>query len=79
MTSIEYINMFQEALNEVVPGRSGDFENVRLDTHIDDLSVDSVTFMELIGVVEERVGITFADDQLARVATFQDIANLIQA
>ena len=79
MNDNDLIVIFKEALDSVAPGRLQDFDVLTLDASIDDLSLDSVNFMELIGVVEERIGRTFADDQLARISTLRDIANLIRA
>ena len=42
-------------------------------------SVDSVTFMELVGFVEDKTGKVFADDQLAQLSNFNDLAALIRA
>ena len=73
----ELLSLYREALAEVIPGRSGDWEKVTLDTSFEDLSMDSVTFMELVGSVEERTGKTFPDDQLAQLSTFRDLSALI--
>ena len=60
-----------------VPGRSKDWKDVAMETSFEELSVDSVTFMELVGAVEERTGKVFPDDRLAQLVTFRDLATLI--
>jgi acyl carrier protein len=79
MTDGEMISLFKEALDDVVPNRRGQWNDVTLDTSIEELSVDSVTFMELVGWVEEKTGKVFPDDQLAKLTNFRDLAALVSA
>jgi len=79
MNDQELIALFKEALDDVVPGKAGQWNHIDLTTAIEDLSVDSVTFMELVGFVEDKTGKVFADDELARLQTFGDLAGLIRA
>jgi acyl carrier protein len=78
MSDADILVLLKESLMEVVPGRDSDWSQVTLDTTIDDLSVDSVTFMELVSAVEERVGKVFPDDKLAQLTNFRDLAALAQ-
>ena len=78
MSDADILSMLKEALSEVVPGRGGDWSTVTLDTSIEELSVDSVTFMELVSSLEERVGKVFPDDKLAQLTNFRDLASLVQ-
>jgi acyl carrier protein len=78
MSDADILVLLKESLTEVVPGRDSDWSKVTLDTTIDDLSVDSVTFMELVSAVEERVGKVFPDDKLAQLTNFRDLAALAQ-
>ncbi len=77
MTEKDMLGLFREALDDVVPGKSGQWNHITLETSIDELSVDSVTFMELVGFVEDKTGKVFADDQLAKLTNFQDLALLL--
>ena len=79
MTDTQLLDLFKEALTEVAPDKAAQFTSLTLATSIEDLQVDSVTFMELVGAVEERVGRNFADDELQRITTFADLASLIRA
>lgn len=77
MNDQEMLGLFKQALDDVVPGKSGQWDHVTLDTTIDDLSVDSVTFMELVGFVEDKTGKVFPDNELANLTSFRDLASLI--
>jgi acyl carrier protein len=77
MNDQEMLGLFKQALDDVVPGKSGQWDYVTLDTTIDDLSVDSVTFMELVGFVEDKTGKVFPDNELANLTSFRDLASLI--
>ena len=76
MSDADILVLLKESLSEVLPGRESEWDQVTLDTTIEDLSVDSVTFMELVSAVEERVGKVFPDDQLAQLTNFRDLAAL---
>jgi acyl carrier protein len=69
--------LVREAISEVAPTRSGDFATVDLDTKIRDMGIDSVAAMEMVGVVEERLEITFPDEDLAQLNRFSDLVDLI--
>ena len=79
MNDQDLLGLLKEALDDVVPGKAGTWDHVTLNTSIEDLSVDSVTFMELVGFVEDKTGKVFADDQLAQLGNFSDLAALIRA
>ena len=79
MNETELLKLVKTALDEVVPGRRGQWDNVTLDTTIEELSVDSVAFMELVGCVEEQSGKVFPDDELAKLRNFRDLAALVAA
>ncbi len=79
MNETELLSVLKTALDDVVPGRRGQWDNITLDTTIEELSVDSVAFMELVGVVEEHTGKVFPDDELAKLQNFRDLAALVAA
>ena len=79
MSDADMLVLLKQSLSEVLPGRESEWEQVTLDTTIEDLSVDSVTVMELVSAVEERVGKVFPDDQLAQLTSFRDLATLAQS
>lgn len=69
--------LVREAISEVAPSKSGDLSTVDLNTKIRDLGIDSVAAMEMVGVVEERLEITFPDEDLAQLNRFSDLVDLI--
>jgi len=78
MTDPEILDLLKKALLEVAPGRSGDFEKITVDTTIEDLDLDSVSTMEMVGFLEEQTDSTFPDEDLAKVQKLADLATLIR-
>jgi acyl carrier protein len=79
MTDPQILDLIRAALFEVAPTRKEEFDEVGLDTKIDDLALDSIALMEMVGYVEDRLETTFEEDQLAKVTSLQDLATLIRA
>jgi len=75
----QILTLIQEALNDVPPGREADFAKVTLDSSIEDLGLDSIATMEMVGYLEEKAETTFPDEELAKVASLRDLTTLIQA
>ncbi len=78
MNDSEIITLLTQALNSVAPGWSKDVKELRMDLKMRDLSIDSVATMEMVGFVEEEIGVTFPDEDLARVSKIGDLATLIR-
>lgn len=78
MTDDQILSLIQEALFEVAPKRKKDFETISLDTTIEDLALDSIATMEMVGFLEDRVEATFPDEDLASVNSVRDLANLVR-
>ena len=73
--SLDIIPIFRDAAREV----AGDsLDNLTLDTKISDLSLDSVSVMEVIGMVEERLKMRFDDGDLSRLTTVRDLSALVE-
>ena len=75
MTDIDIVKLFKEAAFEA-EGRH--LENLTLDSKLSDLQMDSVAVMETIGVFEQRVGVRFHDEDLARLSNLRDLEALVQ-
>jgi acyl carrier protein len=71
---IDIIPLFQAAAKEVV---GYELEKLTLETELSDLSLDSVAVMEIVGFVEQQLGVRFADEDLSRLTTLKDLAALI--
>ena len=78
MTDSEIITIIKNALDEVAPGKSDKLDDSDLDVKIRDLSIDSVATMEMVGCIEEELGTTFPDEELAKVSKLSDLADLIR-
>ena len=52
---------------------------VTLESTIEDLGLDSIATMEMVGYLEEQVEATFPDEDLAKVASIRDLTSLIRA
>ena len=78
MTDPEILTIVRAALNEVVPGREEEFKTLELKVKIRDLGIDSVATMEMVGCIEEELDVTFPDEDLSRIANFNDLAALMR-
>ena len=72
------LSLVRTALKEVAPGRAEEISNISLDVRVSDLSIDSVETMEMIGVLEEDLGVIFAEEELAQVVEFRDLAEVMR-
>ncbi len=77
MNSEQAAALVRDAISEVAPSKAGDLSSVDLNTKIRDLGIDSVAAMEMVGVVEEKLEITFPDEDLAQLNRFSDLVDLI--
>lgn len=71
---IDIVQLFKDAVFEAQGRR---LENVALDSKLSDLSLDSVAVMETIGVVEDRLGVRFADADLAHLKSVRDLEAIV--
>ncbi len=78
MTDDEIIALLKKALAEVAPGRTADFDKITLEATIDDLDLDSISTMEMVGYLEEQVDALFPDEELAKVKKLADLAALMR-
>ncbi len=78
MTETQIIELIKAALDQVAPGRSADINEGNMNMKMRDLAIDSVVTMEMIGYIEENIGKTFPDEDLAQVNKLSDLAALIR-
>jgi len=78
MKQEEILALVRQALGEVAPTRKADFVGITAETRIDALGLDSIATMEMVSFIEERIEVTFPDDELARVQRVGDLVALIQ-
>jgi acyl carrier protein len=72
---LDVVALFKQAAFEV---GGYNLENLTLDTQLSELSLDSVSVMETIGLFEQRLGIRFNDEDLSRLTNLRDLEALIQ-
>ncbi len=77
MSETNVLDLIKSALSEVAPNRAEEFEEIALSDTIEDLALDSIATMEMVGSLEDKVGKTFPDEDLAKVTTVGDLAKLV--
>lgn len=78
MTDAEVLALLRTALDSVAPGRTVRLDETTLAAPIGALGLESVTVMELVGLLEERSGVLFPDEDLARVRSVGDLGTLLR-
>lgn len=78
MTDDQILSMIRDGLGSVAPDRKADFANLTLSKSIEELGLDSIAAMELVGFIEEKVDATFPDEDLAGMHTLGDLAALVR-
>ena len=78
MTNEDAIALIKEALTEIAPTKAAEFSAANLDMKIRDMGIDSVAAMEMVGCVEERLEVTFPDEDLAQLSRFSDLLEIIK-
>jgi acyl carrier protein len=76
MTDNEILDLIKDALANVAPKRKEDFASVSLDQTVESLQLDSIATMEMVGYLEDKVDLTFPDEELAKVRKLNDLAVL---
>ena len=77
-SNVDIIPIFREAAREVAGKNLAGLDTLTLDTKISDLSLDSVSVMEVIGMLEERLHMRFDDGDLSKLTTVRDLAKLVE-
>jgi len=70
----ELLSLLSRAALEVAGRR---LEGLDMDTHLTDSGIDSVGVLEMVGYVEDELGLRFPDDEIARLSTVRDVAALV--
>ena len=78
MNDDRILQLVTEALNSVAPGWNKNDEPLDMSLKMKDLSIDSVSTMEMVGFIEEEMGVTFPDEDLAQVNRLEDLAGMIR-
>ncbi len=73
--SAELSQLFSNAILQVAGKKVGP---LRYEQAIAELGLDSIAVMELVGTLEEQLGLHFNDDELTKLNTFGDLASLVE-
>ena len=79
MNDEKVLSLIKEALFDVAPSRKEEFEDIEIATTIEDLALDSIATMEMVGFLEDKTDMTFPDEELAKVQSLSDLAKMIRA
>jgi acyl carrier protein len=70
----DVIRLFSESLREL---KGKTFDHIDHDTVIADLGIDSITFVELVGILEDELDVVLADEELTRIRTVGDLERTV--
>ena len=78
MNDDRILQLVTAALNSVAPGWNKNDEPLDMSLKMKDLSIDSVSTMEMVGYIEEELAVTFPDEDLVQISRLEDLAGLIR-
>ena len=78
MNDAEILDLLKKALLEVAPDRASEFNDVQMSNTIEDLQLDSIALMEMVGFLEDTLDVTFPDEALPTVNTLADLGALVR-
>jgi acyl carrier protein len=76
MTEVDVLAMFNTIARQVEKGK--DLPTITRESKITALGIDSVSMMEIIGVIEDELDVSIPDEKLARLQTVGDIETVIR-
>ena len=75
MSRNDVIKLFQEFAAEIEPN---DYSHVTEDDSITNLGIDSLGLSELVGAMEEKLGVRVPEEQLVGVRTVKQLFELLE-
>lgn len=78
MTNDEILILLSEAFEFAAPEKAEAIEALTMESTLDEFGVSSIVALEMAGYIEEKLGIQFADDELAQIGTIKGFVNLIR-
>ena len=78
MTNDETLILLREAFAFAAPEMAQAMEALSMESRLDEFGVSSIIALEMAGYVEEKLGIQFAEDELAQIGTIKGFINLIR-
>ena len=77
MTEAETLKLIQEAIAFAVPELKA--RPIGMKDTIGELGISSISVLEIVGYVEDKLGVRFPDDELSQLNTIGGLSSLIQA
>ena len=78
MAEPDTLALIVAALKTVEPDRADQFEDLSMETSIEDLELDSIALMEMVGFLEDQLETTFDDEAMAHIERLEDLARLVE-
>lgn len=78
MSDDEILKLLSGALDQVAPGWADEIGELGPRVKLGDLSLDSVALIEMIGALEEELGVSFPEEELARAEEVGDVVALVR-
>jgi acyl carrier protein len=78
MSEREIIELVRAALTKVRPEFAAEFASVGMNTRFESLHIDSVDNLRMITFLEDKLGFLFQDEDLGRIESVTDLAELIR-
>lgn len=72
------MNYFEEFKN-IIAAKTGDADKITMESNLKQLGLDSLDLVEIILDGEERLGITFENDELLKFVTVGDVVRSAEA
>jgi acyl carrier protein len=74
-SNVDVLAVFKQGLQEILKNQSvGPLDR---DTVIADLGVDSLAFMQIVGILEDELNVVLGDEDIPRLRTVGDVERLI--
>lgn len=77
MTNDEILSLIKEAFEFAAPEEAAALDSFTMDSSFAEFGISSIVALEMAGYIEEKLGIQFADDELAQIGTIKGLINLI--
>lgn len=75
---MDAMELIKQAITAVDTSKASKLANLKPETEIRDLGLDSVATMEMVGYLEEQLDTQFSDEVMVRINTFGDLIALIE-
>jgi acyl carrier protein len=77
ISTIDSVSIIKEAFVFACPKNATDVDSFSFDAPIEQLGIESIAALEMVGYIEEKLNIQFEDSEMASINTFNRIVELI--